>query len=314
MPPAVSVIVPLFNKEAFVVRALRSALDQGVDCEIIVVDDGSTDGGAARVEAVGDPRIQLIRQANAGPGAARNRGIAAARSPLVAFLDADDEWRPGYLAHAVDQLAGAPDAAAAVCAHVLVPPGSSTAPMWHRRGVRAGPFRARPTTPVRTLVAVVAFMLTNTTVVRTDVARRLGGFYEHRCLYAEDANLMLKLALCETLMLSLEPLALYHRDASALNRRDRGMRPVEPFLVDPSDVEAVTPAELEPLLRSFLAARALKTACVLAYWGRWREGRALARRFRSPGSWRLPLFAVATLGVNPVGAFAAALWRASRPT
>jgi hypothetical protein len=150
------------------------------------------------------------------------------------------------------------------------------------------------------------------TVVRTEVVRRLGGFYEHRCLYAEDANFMLKLALREPLILSLEPLAFYHRAGSDLNRRDRGMRPVEPFLVDPSDVEQATPPELRPLLRSFLAARAAKTACLLAYWGRWREGRALVRRFRSPGSWRLPLFAVATLGVNPIGTYAAALWRASR--
>lgn len=311
MAPYVSVVVPLYDKGPFVERALRSVAGQEVeDYEVLVVDDGSTDDGADRVAALRDSRIRLIRQANAGPGAARNRGIAEARAPLVAFLDADDEWRPGYLVHALDALRRAPDAAAFTCAHVAAPPGHSTAPMWRRRGIAAGRFRARADTPVRTLVALVAFMWPSATVARTAILRDLGGFYEHGCRYAEDAMLMLKLALREALVLSLEPLAIYHRDGSDLNRRDRGMRPIEPFLIDPGELDDAAPPELRPLLRAFLGARAHKTACVLTYWGRWREGRALVRRFAGPGSWRLPLFTAATLGVNPAGAYAAALWRA----
>jgi glycosyltransferase involved in cell wall biosynthesis len=96
--PAVSVIIPLYNKGPHIARALKSVLSQTTkNFEVIVVDDGSTDDGAEVVGKFYDPRIWLIQQENQGVSAARNRGIDSAKGELIAFLDADDEWLPEFL-------------------------------------------------------------------------------------------------------------------------------------------------------------------------------------------------------------------------
>ena len=95
----VSVVIPLYNKAAHVEVAVRSALAQSLPPhEVIVVDDGSSDDGAQRVQALGSERVRVVRQANAGVSAARNHGIALARGDWVAFLDADDWHHPEFLA------------------------------------------------------------------------------------------------------------------------------------------------------------------------------------------------------------------------
>lgn len=93
-----TIVIPLFNKVLHIERAIKSVLSQSFqDFDLIVVDDGSTDGSASLVLSSGDSRITLIQQDNAGVSAARNRGINTARGKFIAFLDADDEWRPEHL-------------------------------------------------------------------------------------------------------------------------------------------------------------------------------------------------------------------------
>jgi glycosyltransferase involved in cell wall biosynthesis len=97
--PAVSVVIPLHNKAGSVRAAVTSALVQSIrDLEVIVIDDGSSDSGADRLSGLGDPRLRVIRQENAGVSAARNAGVAAAGASWIAFLDADDVWAGGHLA------------------------------------------------------------------------------------------------------------------------------------------------------------------------------------------------------------------------
>jgi len=94
----VSVIIPLYNKEKYIRRAIDSVLVQSVqDFEIIVVDDGSTDRSVEVVQGIKEDRIMLVQQENQGECAARNTGIDKARSDLIAILDADDAWTRQFL-------------------------------------------------------------------------------------------------------------------------------------------------------------------------------------------------------------------------
>lgn len=90
--------MPLWNKAHAVERAVQSVLAQSFGgFELIVVDDGSTDGGPELVRELRDPRIRVLHQENAGPGAARNTGVEVAQEAWVAFIDGDDIWLPDHL-------------------------------------------------------------------------------------------------------------------------------------------------------------------------------------------------------------------------
>ncbi len=109
--PQISVVTPSYNRRDAVLRAIASVRAQALgDFEHIVVDDGSTDGTAEAVRAVDDPRLRLIVQPfRQGANAARNAGIDAARSPLLAFLDSDDIYLPHRLAWTVERFGREPD-------------------------------------------------------------------------------------------------------------------------------------------------------------------------------------------------------------
>ncbi|MCK4820742.1 glycosyltransferase family 2 protein, partial [bacterium] len=121
--PAISVVIPVYNKKAFIGRALLSAIRQSFrDIEIIVVDDGSTDQSSDVIKSIRDPRIKLISQNNQGVSAARNRGIAEASGNYVAFLDADDEWLPNYLETIMRMYRKFPDVGACASNYIIKTP------------------------------------------------------------------------------------------------------------------------------------------------------------------------------------------------
>nr|WP_296979410.1 glycosyltransferase family 2 protein [Prevotella sp.] len=94
----ISVVIPLYNKEASIKQSLMSVLSQSYqDFEVVIVDDGSTDNSVAKVEEIQDSRIRLIRQENGGPSKARNTGVKNAYGEWIVMLDADDELLPNGL-------------------------------------------------------------------------------------------------------------------------------------------------------------------------------------------------------------------------
>jgi glycosyltransferase involved in cell wall biosynthesis len=309
----VSIIIPLYNKAPYVQRALDSIAAQTfADFEAIVVDDGSTDGGAAIVADYPDPRFRLIRQPNAGPGAARNAGIAQARGELIAFLDADDEWLPSYLYKSVRLLESFwPEVASVTSGYIEHPSAKSTEALWRKRGITDGAHRVQPDTEASLVVSMLAYMSPCSTLTRAEVIRKWGGFYgREKCTLGEDAFLWLKVLLNERVAFNLKPLVQFHREASGLSKNLNGVRPVEPFLEDASEIEAACPPALRDLLSQALAIRAAKTACVLGYWGHWREARALVRQHTSAKNWRFPYHASALVCSTPVGSVLGASWRA----
>jgi glycosyltransferase involved in cell wall biosynthesis len=115
--PTVSVVIPTFNRAATIARSLTSVLTQdGVDLEVIVVDDGSTDDTLDLLNNIDDDRLRIVStEGRCGAPTARNRGIAASIGTWVAFQDSDDEWRPGKLKKQLQAVADMPDAEACYC-------------------------------------------------------------------------------------------------------------------------------------------------------------------------------------------------------
>jgi glycosyltransferase involved in cell wall biosynthesis len=117
----VTVVIPLYNKENYIKRAVQSVLSQTIQAfEIVIIDDGSTDNSYHAVVEIGDPRIRVIQQKNAGASAARNRGIEEAKTDLIAFLDADDEWKPTFLETVFRLIEQYPEAGAYATAYQII--------------------------------------------------------------------------------------------------------------------------------------------------------------------------------------------------
>lgn len=187
--PLVSVIVPMFNSERTIGRALSSVFAQTYDnLEVIVVDDGSTDRCADIVRGSFE-RACLLSQTNAGAAAARNRAASVASGGLLAFLDADDEWHKRKIELQIAALKRFPEAA--ICA---------TRPLRHGVGQD---WCFQPDAPVNVPddLEVVGFaqlfadpyLATPTVVMRRDVFRACGGFDE-QLHGAEDVDLWLRAA------------------------------------------------------------------------------------------------------------------------
>ncbi len=194
----VSVVIPSHNAAAYIEQTVTSVLAQTMpDLELLLVDDGSTDDTVALVQALGDPRLRVIRQAKGGVCKARNRGIAEAQAPFICLLDHDDWWLPDKLHRQLQVLAEHPAAGVAY----------STFERWH-----ADPATGRFPAPETFDFSDVAdgtdpefsgwvhhqflldcWMLTSSSMFRREVFERCGAFDES-LPFSEDWDLWLRLA------------------------------------------------------------------------------------------------------------------------
>lgn len=191
-----SVVIPLYNKAHTIVATLESVLSQQFqDFEVIIVDDGSTDGGSEKIQRYfDDPRILVVHQNNQGVSAARNRGVAASRYELIAFLDADDFWLPGYLAAmkaAVDEF---PDAGVYCCGGVVRYPDASGS-------IRYSARHRDSNQEINWLSGLHFFANCSSVVIRKSSFWLVGGF-PVGVAHGEDTVLFIKLALLEMALLT----------------------------------------------------------------------------------------------------------------
>jgi glycosyltransferase involved in cell wall biosynthesis len=242
IPPAVSIIIPTYNRVAFIGRALDSVRQQEMqDYEIIVVDDASTDETPAllHARAATDERIRIIRRTHGrhGPAAARNAGIAAARGAWIAFLDSDDEWQPGKLAaflratdngvsligsdyHIIEDDQGGGQTMWNFIEQVMLPwwmndpKISAVIPAARLRDDRS--LLADPDVIRMMTIGGYLWPQTSSVMVRRSDAEAAGGFDEHLAR-TEDMDLWLKLLNRGRFVYIDAPLARYH-----IQGRDQG--------------------------------------------------------------------------------------------
>ncbi len=231
---SISVVIPLYNKGPHIERALQSVLSQtSLPDEIIVVDDGSTDGSGEIVASLGDPRIRLIRQENQGVSAARNRGIAAAKGELIAFLDADDTWEPRFLEVILRLREKYPQAGAYATAYLIITKdGVKNIPTFNvftqevREGLILIPNYLK--TSIGACFGMGATPVwTSAVVIPRAIFRTVGKFQvsEPGAWIHEDADMWLRISIGFPIAWSSECLAVYHQDATnrtwTVKRSDR---------------------------------------------------------------------------------------------
>ncbi|MEX2628689.1 MAG: glycosyltransferase [Tistlia sp.] len=211
----VSVVIPCFNAEETIVRALSSVVEQRFeDLEIIVVDDGSSDRTVEAVKSLGLPNLVLAANpGRKGASAARNRGIALAKGAFIAFLDADDAWLPGKLTAQLAALESNPAAVFASSRCIAVKEGTEEESwLYDRLEPRSGP------EVWRTLLAY-NFIGTPSVVVRREALAQAGPFNE-ALRVAEDQDLWIRLSMVGDLAFVDRPLVRVYLRAGSLSNEN----------------------------------------------------------------------------------------------
>jgi glycosyltransferase involved in cell wall biosynthesis len=264
----VGVVIPLYNKKATIRKAVESILAQTYrDLHIYVIDDGSTDGSSAEVEAIGDPRITIVRQENAGPGAARNHGARLAEGPYVAFLDADDEWMPDHLEVAMAKLEANPECALFACSYFIGSERESRESRSRSMGITGGISRLPSRMDAITMKYYVDFCHSSCVVCRKDVFEAYGGYYDrNRCVWGEDAYIWLQFLLGHPAYLDPVARVWFHTEYSELGVKPKGTYPMRPTLTDVGPIRKICPpGQAGNLARLLAFYRLIETEALLLH-------------------------------------------------
>lgn len=275
--PLVSVIIPMYNAERTIEEAIASVLQQTwQDFEMIVVDDGSTDGSLARVRAIADSRLQVLSFTNAGAAAARNRGIAVAQGEFLAFLDADDWWAADKLEAQIQALQTCPEAGLAYSWSDYIDQDGRFLCLGKRVKVSR-----REDTYGRLLVS--NFLENGSTpLIRRTVLETVGGFDE-ALRGSQDLDLYLRVAR-QYAFVTVPKVQVYYR-LSAGSMTANLQRQEEQALIFLNRAYAQAPPEFQSLRRAslahlyrFLMLRGLE--CPLTPQRSWQVGRCLVLALR----------------------------------
>jgi glycosyltransferase involved in cell wall biosynthesis len=222
-----SVVIPLYNKQEFIERTVASVLSQThADFELIVVDDGSTDHSVERLQHVSDPRMRILRQANAGEGAARNRGMAEASRAWIALLDADDYWFPDHLAELAAIIGRHPDAGMVATSYAEGEEPAAAQPA-------QGPSIIREIDYFMVASRDIGVVWSSVVALRRSIAAAVGGFASFR--RGADLEYWARMALVAPVAKSSRITAYYFRHGEsimALADRERSVAAVPPSLAE----------------------------------------------------------------------------------
>lgn len=247
-----SVIIPLYNKAQTILRAMDSVLAQGERVnELIVVDDGSTDGGTVLASARVGPRVKVLQQANAGVSATRNRGIAHSSGTHLCFLDADDYWEPGFLQEMTELLRLYPEAGLFTVGHWI----KETGDRLHLPPVTGLGDTERGLVPAyfQTMATSVGLLHTSSVCVPREVVERAGGFAED-VDFGEDLELWAKIATVYPVAYSRRILAVWDRSAEnrSISRVPAGDSGLVDWLKGQLAAADFTPAVESGVLENYL--------------------------------------------------------------
>lgn len=217
-----SVIIPIYNKASYIHKAVESVVNQTYRYwELVLVDDGSTDGSGEIVKSINDRRVRLVRQDNAGVSAARNRGVAESSAPYICFLDADDWWEPTFLEEMAQLIERHPAAGIYGTGYWIVKNGKKRlAPIGVDEGFTEGEINY-----CQVYAKTLCMPLTSISVcIPREVFDEAGGFPLGITL-GEDFMLWLRIALAHKTMLLNHPLANYNQDVDIAHRGTHHLHP-----------------------------------------------------------------------------------------